>query len=104
MPSGMNRTCRPAIPMQRSQQLDCVAQLVRIEQLDCVAQLVRIEQLDCVAQLVRIEQLDCVAQLVRIEQLDCVAQLVRALHQNYMAAGSIPARGLIIAFLATAPD
>ena len=31
-----------------------------------------------------------------------VAQLVRALHRNRRAAGSIPARGLIVAFFATA--
>ena len=47
--------------------------------------------------MVRVRQLDSVAQLVRARQLDSVAQLVRALHWNRRAAGSIPARGLIVA-------
>ena len=41
--------------------------------------------------------------VVRARQLDSVAQLVRALHRNRRAAGSIPARGPIVAFFATAP-
>ena len=40
---------------------------------------------------------------VRTRQLDSVAQLVRALHWNRKAAGSIPARGAIVAFFATSP-
>ena len=40
--------------------------------------------------------------VVRARQLASVAQLVRALHRNRRAAGSIPARGAIVAFFATA--
>ena len=41
--------------------------------------------------------------VVRARQLtSVVAQLVRALHWNRRTAGSIPARGLIVAFIATA--
>ena len=40
---------------------------------------------------------------VRARQLASVAQLVRALHWNHRATGSIPVRGLIVAFFATAP-
>ena len=36
-------------------------------------------------------------------QLDSVDQVVRALHRNRRAAGSIPARGPIVAIFATAP-
>ena len=41
--------------------------------------------------------------VVRAQQLDSVAQLVRVLLRNRRAAGSIPARGPIVAFFATAP-
>ena len=44
--------------------------------------------------------------VVRARQLASVAQLVRALHRNRRAAGSIesiPARGSIVVFFATAP-
>jgi hypothetical protein len=39
---------------------------------------------------------------VRARQLACVAQFVRTLHRNRRAAGSIPPRGPIVTFFATA--
>ena len=41
--------------------------------------------------------------VIRARQLDSVAQLVRALHWNHRAAGSMPARGPVVAFCATVP-
>ena len=41
--------------------------------------------------------------VVRSSATGSVAQLVRALHRNHKAAGSIPARGLIVAFFAADP-